>query len=373
MGLFDGKGTSTSSQSQVQSTTPWAPASGALSGILGNIGSVNPALTGAETGALNQLSANAGSGPSQFAPGITGTANSLLAGGGANDQSPMINDAYKRYTDMMTPYATGGMSGINSPEMAAVLSKIQNDVKMNVGGMFAANGRDASGYDQRSQAEGIASGEAVPLFQQMNQDTQNRLGAITGMFGAGTQTGGILSGFNQTANANKQAGITAADAATTAQNYGPLQQLQIEAQRRGIPLQTLAQLMGIVLPAAQAFGTTTGNTSGTQTLSPVAQFNQVTTGLGNLFQGGARAYSASDERVKENKAKVGELYDGTPVWSFNYIGDDLPRVGLMAQEVEQRTPDAVAEFGGVKAVNYARATEKSRAIGGILAHLERAA
>lgn len=364
-----GKGTSDSNQTQVQQTTPYGPAQASLSGILGNVGSINPALTGTETGALNQLSTNAGNGPSQFAPGITGTANNLLAGGGANNTNPMINDAYAQYQKAMNPYASGDMSGINSPQMQAVLAQIQNDVKMNVGGAFAANGRDGSGYDQRSQSEGIASGEAVPLLSQMNTDTQNRLGAITGMFGAGGTTAGMLGTNQQNFNNNQQAGITAADAATTAQNYGPLQQLQIEAQRRGIPLQTMAQQMGIVLPAAQAFGTTTGNTTGTQTMSPVQQFGAVTTGLGNLLGGGAKAYTASDWNVKENKSQIGKLYDGTPVWSFNYIGDETPRVGLMAQEVEQRRPDAVAEFGGIKAVDYGRATEKARAIGGILGNL----
>jgi hypothetical protein len=52
-----------------------------------------------------------------------------------------------------------------------------------------------------------------------------------------------------------QAGIGAADAALKAQTWGPMQMLQVEAQRRGIPLQTLAAQYGMVLPAAQAFGT----------------------------------------------------------------------------------------------------------------------
>jgi hypothetical protein len=57
-----------------------------------------------------------------------------------------------------------------------------------------------------------------------------------------------------------------------AQMSGPMLQLQAEAQRRGIPLQTLAQQMGIALPAAQAFGTTNTNTQGQTTTSvPLSQ------------------------------------------------------------------------------------------------------
>jgi len=70
----------------------------------------------------------------------------------------------------------------------------------------------------------------------------------------------------------------------------------------------------------------------------------------------------SDERLKENMAEVGELYDGTPVYRYNYIDDPTPRIGLSAQDVEQRRPDAVAEFGGFKAVDYHRATERARTI-----------
>ena len=56
-------------------------------------------------------------------------------------------------------------------------------------------------------------------------------------------------------------GMTALTA-LTAQNWGPTQQLALEAQRRGIPLQTLAAQFGMVLPAAQAFSTTSGSSSG---------------------------------------------------------------------------------------------------------------
>lgn len=281
-------GSSSQTQQTSQQTTPYAPAAGALSGILGNVGGVSPALTGTETGALNQLSANAGNGASQFSPGITGTANSLLAGGGANSTDPMINAAYQQYQTQMNPYASGQMGGLDSPQMKALLGTIQSDVGNSVNGQFAAAGRDMSGMNQQTLARGISQGEAAPLLAQYNQDQQNQLGAISGLFGAGGAAASQLAGNQQNYNTNQQAGITAADQATQAQNYGPMQQLAIEAQRRDIPLQTMAQQMGIVLPAAQAFGTTSG-TSNTQTqMSPVQQFATVAGGLGSLFRSPAR-------------------------------------------------------------------------------------
>jgi hypothetical protein len=76
--------------------------------------------------------------------------------------------------------------------------------------------------------------------------------------------------------------------------------------------------------------------------------NSIGSGIGSIF---------SDERLKEDIEPVGELFDGQKIYSYNYIGDPTPRIGLMAQEVEQRYPDAVQEIGGFKAVNYGKATQ----------------
>lgn len=65
----------------------------------------------------------------------------------------------------------------------------------------------------------------------------------------------------------------------------------------------------------------------------------------------------SDERLKEDIEPVGELYDGTNVYRYRYKGDDTPRIGVMAQEVEKTRPDAVVEVGGFKAVDYGKATD----------------
>lgn len=65
----------------------------------------------------------------------------------------------------------------------------------------------------------------------------------------------------------------------------------------------------------------------------------------------------SDERAKHDKQKVGELYDGQPVYRFKYNGDDKTQIGLMAQNVQRSHPDAVRSSHGMKMVDYARATE----------------
>lgn len=69
----------------------------------------------------------------------------------------------------------------------------------------------------------------------------------------------------------------------------------------------------------------------------------------------------SDARAKENIVRAGELYDGQPLYWFNYIGSPETDLGLMAQDVERVIPDAVCEIDGLKHVDYALATERAAA------------
>lgn len=64
----------------------------------------------------------------------------------------------------------------------------------------------------------------------------------------------------------------------------------------------------------------------------------------------------SDERVKEDKKKVGETDDGIGLYTFRYKGSPAMQFGMMAQEVEKKKPKAVTTGpDGLKRVNYERA------------------
>jgi hypothetical protein len=84
--------------------------------------------------------------------------------------------------------------------------------------------------------------------------------------------------------------------------------------------------------------------------------------LGGLFQLGGTlgsAYiTASDERVKTDIKKVGKTDDGQQIYSYRYKSGGPIQMGLMAQEVEKKKPEAVKEIGGIKHVNYAIALGK---------------
>jgi hypothetical protein len=93
-------------------------------------------------------------------------------------------------------------------------------------------------------------------------------------------------------------------------------------------------------------------------------------GLGSLAAGGAELLAFlplmfSDERMKDNVEPVGELYDGQPIYRYNMKGSPQTQLGLMAQDVERNGhSDAVAGLGGVKMVDYKRATDVAAGLAG---------
>lgn len=78
-------------------------------------------------------------------------------------------------------------------------------------------------------------------------------------------------------------------------------------------------------------------------------------GLYNLLGTGAQAaaFAWSDRRLKTDICKIGNLPSGLSVYLYRYVWGDLG-IGVMAQEAVKMFPDAVKEFNGYLAVNYAR-------------------
>lgn len=280
-------GKSETSQTQASTTNPWATATPALEGILGQLqkGLGNTGLTGAESGALNSIESNASQG-NPYAGQIGSYASNLLSGGGATAQSGNIQGGMDQYRQQLTPYANGSMIG-NNPGLRAQLDQIQTDVGQSINGQFAAAGRDFSGANQQAYGRGVSAGQAPVIAQQYNQDVSNQLNAAGSLYGAQNQTSGLLAGLNQQGLANQGQGVGASQDALTANNYGANATLQAEAQRRGIPVQALGLLAQIGIPIAGLGGQSTGQSNGTQQMSGAQQFGLISGGIGNLAKLGS--------------------------------------------------------------------------------------
>jgi hypothetical protein len=86
-----------------------------------------------------------------------------------------------------------------------------------------------------------------------------------------------------------------------------------------------------------------------------AQYGANMGALGQLGGSALAAYMLSDRRAKENIERVGELDNGLPVYAYNYKSGGPTHIGLMAQDVEKKNPEAVGRIFGMKGVDYARA------------------
>lgn len=75
--------------------------------------------------------------------------------------------------------------------------------------------------------------------------------------------------------------------------------------------------------------------------------------ISDIIGTGASMFMASDRRLKTDIQRIGTTDGGLPMYTYRYKGEDAMQMGVMAQDVEKVNPDAVREFGGYKAVNYA--------------------
>lgn len=356
-------GTSTSQTQQQSTTAPWQPTQGLLTSILGSLNGINPNLNTAQTGAINTLATNAANG-NPWAPQIGGYATSLLNGGGALNQQGMVNDAYTNYVNATQPLASNtNYDPYSTPGFSDAVNTLTNDITNNVNGSFAAAGRDFSGANSQALARGITQGVAPVIQSQYNANVANQQGAASALYNAANNTAGNLAGMQQNYLANQGQGVTAAQSALDAQNYGANATLAAEAQRTGIPLQTLSLMANIGIPIAGLGSQSSGTSNTTQQMSGAQQFGLISGGIGNLLGGAGNflKYWPSDRRLKEEIVQVGTLFDGQPVYAYRYRG--LPTtytIGLMAQDVQDVVPEAVHDMGGWLAVDYEKATERAR-------------
>lgn len=272
----------------------------------GNIAQGNQALTTNYTAGLQPFLQNYAA--SQ--PGVAQLGNALGLNGPAGSQSALAN------------FET-------SPGYQFQLG--QGDNAINAGA--AANGT-------------LNSGNQALALSKFNQGlagttANNYISQLTPYLGYSTQgaagVGGLYSGLGNQLNAN-QSNLANLNygAATSSGNA----QASADLANQGLGMSLLGGLGSLATMAIPGFGTALGGSSI----------------LGSIL--------ASDARLKEHIAPVGELYDGLNVYRYNYKGDATPRIGVMAQEVEQKYPAAVADIGGgYKGVDYGKATDYASELG----------
>jgi hypothetical protein len=134
---------------------------------------------------------------------------------------------------------------------------------------------------------------------------------------------------------------------------GQVTQANQNAQRG---LDRRLQLYGTQGELAQGATRTQGQLDEARRNRPSTLDRIIGTGLGAVS---AIAPFFSDERMKTDVEPVGKLDNELPVYRYRYKGEPGTQIGLLAQDVEQQNPGAVATHpSGMKMVDYRRATEK---------------
>lgn len=119
-------------------------------------------------------------------------------------------------------------------------------------------------------------------------------------------------------------------------------------------------------PQTQLAGTDVAGITQQGYQNQLTQYNQQQQQLGGLFGtigtigSAALPFLLSDRRAKTDIKKVGKTNDGQNIYSYRYRAGGPRQMGLMAQEVQQKHPEAVARtLSGFLAVDYGKALKEA--------------
>lgn len=181
---------------------------------------------------------------------------------------------------------------------------------------------------ERSAAarSGVLSGAQLKAQERFSQDYatnefQNYMNRIGGLVNTGASMAG--GGANLTMNA-------------AGQQSGILSQMANQQGQYGANVAGLQQQIG----SARASGYLGEQAAGTNLLNTGAEL----AGTAIMF---------SDPRLKQNIKHIGKE-KGHNIYEFNYRGEDEKYIGVMADEVIEKKPDAVSEIQGYLAVDYSK-------------------
>jgi len=208
-------------------------------------------------------------------------------------------------------YQPGGSSRAALQQNKAITSAVQQGLTKPMADMYS------QAYQQAQGMRMPAAGMGIQQQQFGQQQYPTIMGAPLGMYKAMGDVGAARRGMSQ----------SVIDRDMQRYNYEQM-----------APYNALNQYMNTI----------SGNYGGTTTQTTPKDNSGMMQMLGSL---GSAAILASDVRVKENLVRDGTI-KGHAAYKFNYVGDRTPRRGVIAQEVEKTNPGAVAEFGGIKHVNY---------------------
>ena len=264
------------------------------------------------------------------------TANAIRSGAFGGDRAGLVAANLARQQQLGTAQAMAPIYQQGySQALGAATNMAQNNraALQNLASQLQGIGQQGFGQQMTAaqQMAGLGQqqfGQGLGAAQQLGALGQQQYG-----MGAGTaqQLAALGTGAQQSALQGAQAQLGAGTLEQQTQQADLTARYQQFLQERGYDFQVAQFLANIAMGTGALSGSTTSTTQ------PMPFF--------------------SDRRVKDDVKEIGKTHDGQPIYSFKYKGDDATRIGLMAQDVEKKHPEAVYDMGGVKGVDYKQATE----------------
>ena len=241
--------------------------------------------------------------------------------------------------------AAGGESGnaiksgaFGGDREGVAQANLQEQQILGEGNVFSgiASGAYNSALGAAQQQQGVQLGAAQANRTALGAAGQELAGIGQTAYGEGANTATTLAnlgtGAQSAAESGAQGELAAGTVAQQTQQAQDTAQYNQFLQEKSYPFQT-AQFLANV---AEGTGALSGSTT-------------TTTQPGGFF---------SDERLKEDIKPIGKMFDGQTIVRFRYKGEPHTRIGLIAQDVEKRHPEAVGLHpSGYKVVEHGKATD----------------
>lgn len=310
----------------------YAAATGTLGQAQANTTGVNNAATGLAAASASPVNAQQ-IGASQISQFENPYLNDVL---GSTSALLNQNNAQAQTGALGTAIQSGAFGGDRTGIAAANLEQQQDLTNANVYSGIASNAfNTALGAAQQQQGVNLSAGQANRAALGSAGSELASIGQTQYGEGANTasELGALGSGAQSAGLQGAQAQIGAGTVEQQTQQAQDTAQYNQFLQQQSYPFQVDQFLANI----AEGTGALSGSTTTTQ--QP-----------GGFF---------SDKRLKHDIKRVGKTFDGQDIVSYKMHGDDRTRMGLIAQDVEKKHPDAVGLAAGYKIVDYGKATEKA--------------
>lgn len=177
--------------------------------------------------------------------------------------APIAEKGYADYTRRMSAVADGKNQDLgNDPFLQQLLTQVGDEAANRNRAVFAAAGRDGSGYDQQTTARGVTQAQLPVLVDQLNRERARTDTAAGNLYNAGNTTANTVLDLNKTADgatADMHAkGVDMNKAAIDSKAWGPTQILNLEQQMKGMKTDDLAKIAELLFPAAKLGQQSTG-------------------------------------------------------------------------------------------------------------------